>query len=481
MEAKKKEIKKPTLFTAVLPLIFMFVVLFTGLVIYSIDIKILLIICAAFTICVCMYQGHTWKDIEDEIVAKLAKAFPAIMILICVGLMIGAWVVSGTIPFLVYIGLQIISPKYIIITSFLVTVILSVSTGTSWGAAGMGAPLPAVAGAIVAGAYFGDKMSPLSDSTNMSAIATETNLYQHIGHMFYTTVPGFIVSCIVYLVAGAHFASDSQVGQVDEIINTLGKLFNLSMPTGLLLLIPCVIVIAGSLMKKPTIPVMIISSAVAVVIAMAIQGFSFSDCAASMVSGFKMEMLHTSVDLENIVEQIPNLLQRGGMSSMMNTALMAFCGFSFIGALTVCGSMELILERIMKHIHGTGQLITLTVALGVVMITVIGEATVTFLMIGGMFRPEYIKRGLESKNLSRSLEDSITVVEPLVPWSLAGVYMTSVLGVPTVQYAPWAVLCYTGVFFAILWGFTGFGIKKITKDSPAYEEYLQLSGKSAEE
>lgn len=234
-------------------------------------------------------------------------------------------------------------------------------------------------------------------------------------------------------------------------------------------------------MKKPTIPVMIISSAVAVVIAMAIQGFSFSDCAASMVSGFKMEMLHTSVDLENIVEQIPNLLQRGGMSSMMNTALMAFCGFSFIGALTVCGSMELILERIMKHIHGTGQLITLTVALGVVMITVIGEATVTFLMIGGMFRPEYIKRGLESKNLSRSLEDSITVVEPMVPWSLAGVYMTSVLGVPTVQYAPWAVLCYTGVFFAILWGFTGFGIKKITKDSPAYEEYLQLSGKSAEE
>lgn len=447
MGEERKEVKKPTLFTAVLPLIFMFVVLFTGLVVYSIDIKILLIICAAFTICVCMYQGHKWKEIEDEIVAKLAKAFPAIMILICVGLMIGAWVVSGTIPFLVYIGLQIISPKYIIITSFLVTVILSVSTGTSWGAAGtvgaalisvaagMGAPLPAVAGAIVAGAYFGDKMSPLSDSTNMSAIATETNLYQHIGHMFYTTVPGFIVSCVVYL-------------------------------------------IAGSLMKKPTIPVMIISSAVAIVLAMLVQGFSFTDCAASMVSGFKMEMLHTSMDLENIVEQVPNLLQRGGMSSMMNTALMAFCGFSFIGALTVCGSMELILERIMKHIHGTGQLITLTVILGVIMITVIGEATVTFLMIGGMFRPEYIKRGLESKNLSRSLEDSITVVEPLVPWSLAGVYMTSVLGVPTVQYAPWAVLCYTGVIFAIIWGFTGFGIAKIKKGSAAYEEYLELSGKT---
>ena len=208
MEENKieKTIKTPSLGLAVLPLIFMFVVLFTGLIIFKVDIKVLLLLCAAFTIVLCMYLGHTWKDVENEIVDKLAKAFPAIMILITVGLMIGAWIVSGTIPFLVYIGLQIINPRFIIVTSFLVTVILSVSTGTSWGAAGtvgaalmsvaagMGAPLPAVAGAIVAGAYFGDKMSPLSDSTNMSAIATNTNLYKHIGHMFYTTVPGFLPS-----------------------------------------------------------------------------------------------------------------------------------------------------------------------------------------------------------------------------------------------------------------------------------------------
>ena len=490
MENRTEERKKPGLFLAVLPLIFMFVVLFTGLVIYSIDIKILLIICALFTTCICFLRGYHWKDIEAEMVEKLAKAFPAILILICVGMMIGAWIVSGTIPFLVYIGLQIISPKYIIITSFLVTVILSVSTGTSWGsagtvgaalvsvAAGMGAPLPAVAGAIVAGAYFGDKMSPLSDSTNMSAIATGTNLYQHIGHMFYTTVPGFIISCVVYLIAGAHFASDAKIGQVDEIISALGQIFNLSMPTGLLLLIPCVIVIGGSLLRKPTVPVMIVSSAIAVILAITIQGFSFTTCATSMVSGFKMDMLaHLNLDLENMVEHVPNLLQRGGMSSMMNTALMAFCGFAFIGALTVNGSMEVILERIMKHIHSTGQLITLTVVLGALMILVIGEAMVAFLMIGGMFRPEYIKRGLESKNLSRSLEDSITVVEPLVPWSLAGVYMASVLGVSTTQYAPWAVLCYTGIIFAIIWGFTGFGIAKIKKESDSYEEYMQLSGK----
>lgn len=482
--------KKPGLGLAVLPLIFMFVVLFTGLIIFSVDIKILLLLCAAFTIVLCLYLGYSWKDVENEIVEKLAKAFPAIMILITVGLMIGAWIVSGTIPYLVYIGLQIISPKFIIVTSFLVTVILSVSTGTSWGAAGtvgaalmsvaagMGAPLPAVAGAIVAGAYFGDKMSPLSDSTNMSAIATGTNLYKHIGHMFYTTVPGFIVSCIVYTVAGISFAGSGEISQVDAIIDTLSQLFNLSMPVGLLLLVPPVIVIIGSLTKKPTIPVMMISSAVAVIIAMTVQGFSFETCAASMVSGFKMEMfVDPSVDLETVVKEVPNLLQRGGMSSMMNTALMAFCAFGFIGALTVSGSLDVILSHIMKFIHSTGQLITVTAILGVIIITVIGEASVTFLMIGGLFKDEYIKRGLQTKNLSRTLEDSITVVEPLVPWSLAGVYMTSTLGVPTAQYAPWACLCYTGVIFAIIWGFTGFGIAKIKKGEDNYEDYVELTGK----
>jgi NhaC family Na+:H+ antiporter len=484
---KVKTSRKASLGVAVLPLAFMFVVLFTGLIIFSIDIKILLLICAAFTVCVSLFLGHTWKEIESEIVEKLAKAFPAIMILICVGLMIGSWIVSGTIPLLVYIGLQIISPKYIIVTSFLVTVILSVSTGTSWGAAGtvgaalmsvaagMGAPLPAVAGAIVSGAYFGDKMSPLSDSTNMSAIATNTNLYKHIGHMFYTTIPGFIISCVVYLFAGMSFASNGEIGQVDAIIKTLAQLFNLSMPVGLLLLVPPVIVVIGSLRKKPTIPVMMISSAVAIVIAMVVQGFSFATCATSMVSGFKMEMfVNPAVDINSIVKEVPNLLQRGGMVSMMNTALMAFCAFGFIGALTVSGSLEVILERIMKYVHGTGQLIATTATLGVIIITVIGEASVTFLMMGGLFREEYVKRGLESKNLSRTLEDSITVVEPLVPWSLAGVYMTSTLGVATIEYAPWACLCYTGVIFAIIWGFTGFGIAKVKEGSDNYEEYLEL-------
>ncbi len=479
--------KQPTLFIALLPLIFMFVVLFMGLVIYSIDIKVLLLICAAFTTGICIFLGYSWKEIQDEIVSKMSKAFPAIMILITVGLMIGAWMIGGTIPFLVYIGLKIISPKFIIVTSFLVTVVLSVSTGTSWGAAGtvgaalmgvaagMNAPLPAVAGAIVAGAYFGDKMSPLSDSTNMSAIATDTNLYDHVGHMLYTTVPGFIISCMVYTFAGLHFASSGSVAQIDEIITQLSSLYNLSMPGALLLLVPPVIVLVGSLTKKPTIPVMMASSAVAVLIGITFQGFTFTNAASAMVNGFKVDMItNSTVNFDDLIPSVSNLLQRGGMLSMMNTALMAFCAFAFIGAMTISGTLDVVIGMIMKRIHSTGQLIFVTVIIGAIVITVIGEASVSFLMIGGLFKGEYIKRGLETKNLSRTLEDSITVVEPLVPWSLAGVYMTSTLGVPTAQYAPWAVLCYTGMIFAVIWGFTGFGIAKIKKDGPNFIEYDQF-------
>lgn len=489
-ENTNKTAKTPGTLLAALPLIFMVVTLVLELA-NGIDIKILILLCAIVTTIYTICLGHTWAEIEQEFTTKLAKAFPAIMILLVVGLMIGAWIVSGTIPYLVYIGLKIISPKYMILTSFLVTVILSVSTGTSWGAAGtvgaalmgvaagMNAPLPAVAGAIVAGAYFGDKLSPLSDSTNMAALASDTKLYDHIGHMFYTTLPGFAVCVVVYLIAGFSSSGAASVDQIDEVLVVLGQLFNFSMPMGLVLLVPPIIVIAGSLLKKPTIPVMMLSSTVAIIIALVCNGFSFADCSTAMLTGFKLEMLtNMGIDVTALPATVANLLQRGGMSSMMNTVLMAFCGYAFISALTVSGALNVLISKVMKHLHTTGQLIAATTILGVVVITVVGEATVTFLMIGGMFKDEYIKRGLETKNLSRTLEDSVTVIDPLVPWTMAGIYMASTLGVPTLSYLPWACLCYTGVIFAIIWGFTGFGIAKIKKGGHQYDDYVRLTGKT---
>lgn len=489
-----KSVRTPSLGLALLPIVFMFVVLICGILILDISIEILLLVSAAFTTCVALYLGHTWKDVEDELVEKLATAFPAISIMLVVGLLIGAWLVSGTIPYMVYIGLKIINPQFLVVTSFLVTMILSVSTGTSWGsagtvgaalmavAAGMGAPLPVVAGAVVSGAYFGDKMSPLSDSTNLSAIASGTNLYSHVGHMLYTTVPGALVCCIVYTIAGIHYAgAGNSINEVDEILHALSSLYNFSTPVGLLLLIPPVIVIVGSIRKKPTIPVMFCSTGVALLIALTVQGFSLRNCALSMLSGFKMNMFeHASIDLQNVISDVPRLLERGGATSMMGTILTAFCAFGFVAALTVSGSLDVVLPRVMSKVHSTGQLILTTVICGVVMITVTGNASVSFLLLGGTFQDEYIRRGLKTNNLSRTLEDSITVVEPLIPWTLAGVYMTTTLGVPTLEYAPWACLGYTGIIFAILWGFTGFGISKIKKGGENYEAYVKLTGKELE-
>ena len=211
MSTKKERVKKqPTLFLALLPIIIMILLLGVGYGVFGLSPEILMLVSAAAAGGIAYSLGYSWEDIMDTIVSKLSKTMPAIFILIIVGLLIGTWMIGGTIPMMVYYGLKIISPQFLVVTSFLVTAFVSICTGTSWGsagtvgvaimgvAAGMGAPLPIVAGAVVSGAYFGDKLSPLSDTTNLAPIAAGSKLYDHIGHMLWTTGPGAILCIIVY-------------------------------------------------------------------------------------------------------------------------------------------------------------------------------------------------------------------------------------------------------------------------------------------
>jgi NhaC family Na+:H+ antiporter len=226
------------------------------------------------------------------------------------------------------------------------------------------------------------------------------------------------------------------------------------------------------------VPVMLTSAASASLLAVFGQGFSLKDTALSMMSGFTMDMFSTSqnsnLDVSSLSETIPTLLERGGMESMTTIFLVVVCAFAFVAALTVSGSLDVVMSALMKVVHSNGQLIAVTVVGGVLLIAATGTSTVSFLILGGMLRHEYIRRGLEARNLGRTMEDAVTVVEPILPWTLAGVFMASALGVPTLEYAPWAVLCYSGVFFALLWGFTGFAVSKITKKSDDYEEYQEV-------
>ncbi|MBU8915234.1 Na+/H+ antiporter NhaC [Bacillus sp. FJAT-29953] len=472
---KSKVIKEPTMFLAVLPIIAMVIFLSFGYIFFQLPPEPLIIMSAIVAGAIAIYLGHSYQDIMDSISEKIAKTMPAILILIVVGFMIGAWMVGGTIPMMIYYGLKIIDPQFLLITAFLVTSVVSLCTGTSWGsagtigvafmgvAAGMDANLAAVAGAVVAGAYFGDKLSPLSDTTNIASIATGVNLYTHIGHLLYTTVPSFIVASIVYIVVGLN--SGSATAEIPEKVSTIMSTLDLAFNWNLLLVVPILIVLVGSVWKKPTIPVMLISSIFAMANALIFQGFTLNDAVSSVVGGFNISMIKApGFDPNTVIADIPRLLNRGGMNSMMGTLLICFSAISFAGTYSVTKSLDLIINKMMSKVKSTGSLIVTTIITGLTMIGVTSNGQISILMPGEMLRDSYIKRGLHPKNLGRTVEDSATIIEPILPWTAAGAYMAGTLGVATLSYLPWAVLCWTGIIFATIWGFTGFGIAKLSPE-----------------
>lgn len=476
--------KKPTFLQAMFPIVSMILLLGIGYGIMGLRAEILMIISAAIAGGIAIKLGYTWDDIMDSIVGKLSKTMPAILILIIVGVLIGSWMIGGTIPMMVYYGLKIINPKFIIITSFWVTAFVSICTGTSWGSAGtigvalmgvatgMGVHLPMVAGAIVAGAYFGDKMSPLSDTTNLAPIAAGTTLYDHIKHMIYTTGPAFILSSIVYIITGFNLPV-SNVATPEKVIillDSLDKMFTWN----LLILIPPVIVLYGSFKQKPTIPVMLLSSTIALINSVVFQKFSIQQAFEATISGFDISMVNIAgFDTSTLIEDVPRLLNRGGMNSMLGTVLIAFCAYGFAGTISVTGSLDIVLEKLLRTVKSTGDLILVTLIACFTSVCVTSNGQLSILIPGEMFKKTYIARKLHPKNLSRTLEDGATVIEPLVPWTAAGVYMATTLGVPTLQYLPWAILCYSGWIFAVIWGYTGKFIAKLDEEDPIYKDYLK--------
>ncbi|MCT4711370.1 Na+/H+ antiporter NhaC [Enterobacteriaceae bacterium H11S18] len=476
MEANHKEIKPLSLTLALLPVLGMLFFLIVGYGVMGLRIEPLLLCSAAVATGLALWQGYRWDDIIDSIVNKLARAMPVILILICVGGLIGTWMFSGTIPFMVYWGLELISPHYILLAAFFLTSIVSVCTGTSWGAAGtvgvalmgvahgLNVPLAAAAGAVVSGAYFGDKISPLSDSTNFAAIVADTTLFEHIRHLLWTTLPSFLLAAVVYWVAGnsAAIGEVATPQRVNDITQALQGLYHFN----IVLLLPPVLVLWGAVRRKPVIPLMLLACALAVVLGVVLQGLSLKQGLDAFVGGFHIDMFPQ--DTAAIVADIPRLLNRGGLSSMMSTILLVFCAFSFAGALTLTGALDVIINRLLQLIHTTGQLIAATVATTLLVTGATSDGKLALLVPAELFKDAYRRMGLDTRNLSRTVEDAGTVIEPLIPWTAAGVYMASTLGVSTLDFLPWAIQCWAAVFFALFYGFTGIGIARTApvKDAP---------------
>ncbi len=463
--------RKPKLLEALSPILFMLFLLGCGYAFFDLPPEPLMILSCVFAGILVKKLGYSYNDILDSISFKISKTMPALLILITVGLLIGTWIIGGTIPMMIYYGLKVIDPKFIYITALFLTAIVSICTGTSWGAAGtvgvafmgvaigLDANLAATAGAIVAGAYFGDKLSPLSDTTNIASAATNVDLYEHIAHLLYTTLPSFLISALVYIVYGFNIDIDN-VATPDKVllmISGLESIYNFN----LFLLIPVIIILWGSITKKPTIPVMLFSAVIASFNAIFIQHFSLNDVINSALNGFNISMLPDSL---NISSDLARLLNRGGMNSMMGTLLICFCALSFAGILSLSGALDVIINYLLRLVRSTASLIFITILCGLTMIGVTCNGQISILIPGEMLKDAYMDRGLHPKNLSRTVEDSATIIEPILPWTAAGAYMAGTLGVATLTYLPWAILCWSGIVFAMIYGISGIGIAKLKQE-----------------
>ncbi|MDK8275612.1 MAG: Na+/H+ antiporter NhaC [Peptoniphilus duerdenii] len=477
MENKKL---KPTTLQAVSPLAVMIILLTVGVGIFKLRAEPIILICASFAAIIAMRLGYTWEELQKGIIEKIASALPATLILWSVGLLIGSWMFSGTVPMIIYYGVDLINPRFIYISAFLITAVLSTVTGTSWGSAGtigvaimgiaqgLGMSLPITAGAVVAGSYFGDKLSPFSDTTNLAPLAAGSELYEHIKHMLYTTVPAAIVSLAVYLIVGLSTKSSTVTTESVNIIQgQLSGIYHWS----ILLLLPVVIMLIGSVLKFPTLPTMVVNSLVSVVIGVFVQGFTLKNGFISMINGFNVTM--TNFDGE-ILKDITTLINRGGAVSMTTTTVLVFCSMGFAGIMSTSGMLDVVLEAILKRVKTTFGVIISTIASCFTVAFVTGNSYLSILIPGELFSKIYLERNLHPKNLSRTLEDSGTVLVPLIPWSAAGAYMAATLGVETLSYLPWAVLNYMGIVFAIILALTGIGITKITEEEK--EKFLQEMG-----
>ena len=458
--------KTPTFLQSLTPLIAIAIFLGFGYGVLRLNAEILLIAAATVAGIIALRLGYNYKEIEKGILASMMKGMPAMLIVIVVGALIGSWIAAGTIPMLIFYGLKIINPKFFLVTACIVSSVISVVTGTSYGtvgtigvafigiAHGLNIPLPQAAGAIVAGAYFGDKLSPFSDTTNLAPIAAQSNLFDHIRHLLWTTTPAWLLGLTVYFFIGLFSSTtgEASLTQTETMMNVIQSNFEFHW----LLVLPALITLYFAIRKKPVIPGMLFSALVAVLLAIFIQHVDLQTAVKSMVTGYEAQTSNALVD---------KLLTRGGMVSMMHVTLIAFCAFAFGGIIQTTGMLDVLLERLLKIANTTGKLIASTVAAGITTAMMTGSSFLSILIPGELFAPAYKKNNLAAKNLSRTTEDSGTVVVPLIPWSIAGVFMAGTLGVDTLAYAKWAVMCYTGFIFAVIYGFTGFAIApKIRED-----------------
>ena len=455
--------KSLSFFYIILPVIFLGLTIIYGMFLRpkvfgqsQFPLEIVFMLASIFAITELMIFGFEWSAIQDSIVRKISRGFPAILILFAIGILIGTWIISGTVPMLIYYGIKLINPDYIYILAFIIPIIFSTLTGTSWGSIGtigvviigvasiINANLGITTGAIVGGAFFGDKLSPLSDTTNIAAMATEVDLYDHIRSMMATTLPSALIAALIYFLLG--FIYPPLGNQVDNhhtspILGTIASMFNFSW----FLLIPPIIVLIGSTRKMATLPTLLTSSMSAVALALIFQPYSFENVMESIHKGFDSNMAHWVIDKPNNVHE---LFTRGGLYELNEAIIFSIMVFVFIGAIDLINSMPTIVDKIFTFIRSKATLIVSSLFATAFTSAITSNQSATSFIIGDAFGKRYDLSGVSRKVLSRSIEDYGTMFESLVPWHATTIFITSTLGVSFNDYWNWQLLSIINLIIA---------------------------------
>ena len=442
--------------------------------------QIALIIGAVVASTIGWKNGQEWQQIETAIISGVTIALKPILILFCVGLLIGSWILSGTVPTMIYYSLLILDPAIFYAASCLICGIIALSIGSSWtvagtvgialigAAAGLGLSVEITAGAIISGAYFGDKMSPLSETTNLAPAVAGTDLFSHIAHMVWTTIPSIFIALALYVIIGLNIDTDNSASDLAVTMQLIQDTFTINP----FMLLPVIALLVMAQKRLPPIPTILAGAFSGVILALLFQQSAVLSLAGDTQNVFlglfkgTWQTLFDGFSLSSGNETLDDLMTRGGMSSMLNTVWLILCAMVFGAVMDHTGLLHCLVNYALSFVHSTGSLITTTILTCIGANIITSDQYISIVLPGRMYKMEFQNRNLDAKNLSRCLEDAGTMTSPLIPWNTCGAYMAGTLGVATFSYLPYCFFNLICPIVAVIYGYTNFKIAPLVTEQP---------------
>lgn len=480
-EKKTREPRMPKVYHALITFGILILVMSVGIIVYGVDVHVPMFIGVIAAACMSLYLGYSWSFIEKAMMDGIYNALQAVIILAVVGILVGVWIAGGIVPAMIYYGLKLLSPAIFLIAALLICSITSLATGTAWGtmstmglalmgiALGLGIPAPMAAGAIISGSYFGDKMSPLSDTTNLAPAMAGTDVFTHVKFMMLPTAVTYAICIVVFGVLGISYANSTgaaDMSAVQEMSDGLAGLFNINP----LLLLPPVIVIVAVAMKVPAIPGITLGIISGAIIGMIFQG---ENCSIGVILDVGMN----GFVCESGVESIDDLLSSGGLMNMMYSISLTIIAMMFGGIMEKTKQLDVIVEKIVRIAKKPATLVATTELTCVLSNATMPEQYISIVVPGRMYAETYRNMGLHPKTLSNALEGAGTVTSALIPWNTCGVFILATLGVSTFEYFPYAIFNIIMPLMVVAMAFLGLTVA----DKDGYRMTKKAQAKKAEE